>query len=254
MNLRVLGCSGGVGAGLRTTSLLIDKDVLIDAGSGVGDLFLEEMSHIRHIFLTHSHMDHVGFLPLLVDSIFERIIDPIIVHGQPETLQALREHIFNWVIWPDFTRLPSEDRAVLQFETMMPGDRVMVGSRTVEMIPVNHNVPAVGYRVADGDKSFAFSGDTSTNDTFWDALNNHSGLDLLLVETAFANRQQDLADVSKHYCPLRLAQDLTKLKHQAEICLTHLKPGEEMAILSEARAAMPQHKLKTLVGGEIFQL
>jgi len=254
MNLRVLGCSGGVGAGLRTTSLLVDKDVLIDAGSGVGDLFLEEMSHIRHIFLTHSHLDHVGFIPFLVDSIFERIIDPIIVHAQPETLAALQEHIFNWVIWPDFTRLPSAESPVLKFEPMLPGETVWIDGRAVEMIPVNHIVPAVGYRVASGENSFAFTGDTTTNDTFWEALNKHESLNLLIIETAFANRQQDLADMSKHYCPSTLAQDLSKLKHKSEVYLTHLKPGEEMAILSEARAAMHQRQLKTLVGGEQFQL
>ena len=37
MKLRVLGCSGGIGPGLRTTALMIDNDVLIDCGSGVGD-------------------------------------------------------------------------------------------------------------------------------------------------------------------------------------------------------------------------
>ena len=37
MRIRVLGCSGGIGAGSRTTALLIDEDVLIDAGTGIGE-------------------------------------------------------------------------------------------------------------------------------------------------------------------------------------------------------------------------
>jgi len=108
MKLRVLGCSGGVGGELRTTSLLVDDDILIDAGSGVGELSLEEMHHIRHVFLTHSHLDHFSFLPLLVDSIFPSIREPLIVHGQPETLEALQKHVFNWTIWPDFAKLPTQ--------------------------------------------------------------------------------------------------------------------------------------------------
>ena len=55
MRIRTLGCSGGIGAGSRTSSLLIDNDVLIDAGTGIGDLSLEDLDSIRHVFLTHSH-------------------------------------------------------------------------------------------------------------------------------------------------------------------------------------------------------
>ena len=71
MRIRVLGCSGGIGAGSRTTALLVDDDVLIDAGTGIGDLALEDMDSIRHVFLTHSHLDHVAGLPMLADRIFD---------------------------------------------------------------------------------------------------------------------------------------------------------------------------------------
>jgi hypothetical protein len=44
MQIRVLGCSGSIAAGSRTTSFLVDDDVLVDAGTGVGDLTLDEMT------------------------------------------------------------------------------------------------------------------------------------------------------------------------------------------------------------------
>ena len=70
MRLRVLGCSGGIGGRhLRTTSFLVDSDILIDAGTGVGDLTLAELSQIDHIFITHSHLDHVASIPFLVDTV-----------------------------------------------------------------------------------------------------------------------------------------------------------------------------------------
>jgi len=252
VKLRILGCSGGVGAGLKTTSLYLDDDVLIDAGSGVGDLYLEEMAHIRHIFLTHSHLDHVAFIPLLIDSVFERITDPITVYAQPETIKALEDHIFNWVIWPNFSQLPDPANPVLRFEEMKPGEVKRIGERDFEMIPVNHSVPGVGYRVSNGKGSFAFSGDTSSNDTFWDALNKHDSLDLLIVEAAFANRQAQLAQVAHHYCPATLAEDLNKLKHSPKVYITHLKPSEEIAILSEVKRAITKFKVNTLVGDESF--
>jgi cAMP phosphodiesterase len=254
MKLRVLGASGGIGTGLRTTSLLIDEDLLIDAGSGVGELSLEEMSRIRHIFLTHSHLDHIAFIPLLVDSIFERIGTSITIYGLAETVEALQKHIFNWIIWPDFSQLPSKEKPVITFKTIKPTEIFSIAGRHIEVISVNHTVPAVGYRVQGDQGAFAFTGDTTTNDSFWAALNRHNGLDLLIVEAAFTNRQSRIAQLAHHYCPASLANDLSKLKHSPEVYLTHLKPGEEIAILAESRAAIQRFALKTLVGSEIFQL
>ena len=44
MKLRVLGCSGGIGARARTTSFLVDEDILIDAGTGVEDLSVDDIA------------------------------------------------------------------------------------------------------------------------------------------------------------------------------------------------------------------
>ena len=254
MKIRILGCSGGVGIGLRTTSLLVDGDILIDAGSGVGDLSLDEMAAIRHIFLTHSHLDHVAFIPLMLDSIFELRAEPLVVHGQPATLEALQRHIFNWVIWPDFAKLPSADRPVLRYETMMPGQTISMGARTFEMIPVDHAVPAVGYRVTCPSGVFAFSGDTSTNDSFWAGLNAHERLDALIVETAFCNADLAISRLAKHYCPSLLAEDLKKLKHRPEIYITHNKPGEEEIIFAECLKALGDRKPHRLKSGEVLTL
>ena len=254
MRVRVLGCSGGIGVGLRSTSLLLDEDILIDAGTGVGDLRLEEMAALRHIFITHSHLDHIAGLPLLLDSIFDRIKVPITLHGQPETLQALRDHMFNWVLWPDFTVLPSEQNGVLRMVEMRPGEVLEFGGRQIEMIPVNHTVPGVAYRVACGDRTVAFSGDTTTNDTLWAALNAHESLDLLIVEAAFPNRDQALSVQARHYTPTLLGADLEKLNHQPQIYVTHAKPGAEALILAECRAAITTRAIELLSHGQIFQL
>ena len=254
MRIRVLGCSGGIGVGLRTTSLLVDDDILIDSGTGVGDLTLEEMAGIRHIFLTHSHLDHIAGIPLLVDSIFDRIETPITIHAQAPTLEALRAHIFNWVIWPDFTRLPTAQEPVLCYELMTPGSTLQLADRSIESIPVQHIVPGVGYRLSAGGKSFAFSGDTSSNDSFWAALNHHDNLDLLIVECAFANDSLELSRLAAHYCPSLLAADMAKLTHQPAVHLTHLKPGSEDAIFSECRTALAGRDPQRLFGGEVFTL
>ena len=255
MKLRILGCSGGIGEGLRTTSFLVDDDILIDSGTGVGDLTLDEMAGIRHVFLTHSHLDHVGFLPLLVDSIFSRIDEPIVIHGLPETIKAMKEHVFNWAIWPDFAILPTEVKPVMRFQEERAGDVVEVGGRRFELIPMNHIVPTVGYRVESANgKSFAFTGDTTTNDTFWAAINAHEKLDMLLLEVAFSNKDERLSNTARHYCPNTLAADLVKLKIETDIYLTHQKPDEEDLIFQEVQQLVKGHTIKQLKNNLIFTL
>jgi ribonuclease BN (tRNA processing enzyme) len=254
MELRILGCSGGIGAHRRTTSFLLDGKVLIDAGSGVSDLTLDEMAHIRHIFLTHSHLDHILSIPLLVDSVFDRLEQPLVIHGQPHTLKALREHIFNWVIWPDFTTLPNEDLPVLVLQEMRPGERVTVDDMHFNMVRVNHIVPTVAYAVEYPSGIFAFSGDTTTNDTLWEGLNALPRLDHLIIEAAFSNAEQAMCELAKHYCPGLLAEDLKKLNHQPHVYLTHAKPGEEEMIFNECRELIRDRPLSHLTSGDVLAL
>lgn len=257
MRIRTLGCSGGIGGTLQTTCYQLDDDILIDAGTGVGELTLDEMRRVRHIFITHSHLDHLAGLPLMVDSIFGDLNDsgnPIVLHAQPETIEALKTHLFNWVLWPDFTQLPTADKPVLVYREMHPGEVFDVDGRRVEMIKVNHVVPCVGYCMESNGKVAAFSGDTMTNDTLWEALNRYATLDALIVECAFGNQDQELCHKAKHYCPDMLAADLAKLNHQPDIYLTHLKPGAEDRILGECQALVTDRTLKRLFGGDVIQL
>jgi len=250
MKLRVLGSSGGIGGALRTTSFLIDDDILIDAGTGVGELSLAEMEKIRHVFLTHTHLDHIACLPLMVDSMFPRIRQPIVIHAQAITIEVLQEHIFNWHIWPDFATLPTESNPVMRYESLEPGDSCELDGRRFEMIAVNHIVPTVGYCVISADGGvLAFSGDTTSNDTFWEALNRHNRLDTLIVEAAFVDAFEELSIKARHYCPRLLAEDLLKLRHRPRIYISHNKPAEEESILVELKAAVSDRELTPLIGG-----
>jgi ribonuclease BN (tRNA processing enzyme) len=253
MKIRILGCSGGIGGPLRTTSLLIDDDILIDAGTGISSLTLDEMSKIRHIFITHTHLDHIACLPLMVDSIFDHIKEPIVIHGQQLSIDALKNNIFNWAIWPNFAELPTMQSPVIRYEAFQPGETRTITGRTFESIPVNHIVPTVAYRVSDDSAAIAYSGDTTTNDTLWEALNAHDKLDLLLIEVAFGNHLEALCKRARHYSPNLLAKDLKKLRHQPPICITHNKPGEESTISEECRAAITDRPLTFLHGDETFK-
>jgi ribonuclease BN (tRNA processing enzyme) len=253
MKLRILGCSGGIGGNFRTTSLLLDHDVLIDAGTGVGDLSLAEMCVIDHVFVTHSHLDHIACLPLLVDSVGFMRDKPLTIHATEETLTILKEHVFNWEIWPDFSQIPSLHQPILRYESIALGETVDMGGRKITPLPANHVVPAVGFRIDSGKTSLVFSGDTTTCDALWEVVNHIGNLEYLIVETAFSNAEKELAVVSKHLCPSLLAEELGKLKLSPKIYITHLKPGEVELTMQEISESVQKHVPKMLQNGQVFE-
>jgi ribonuclease BN (tRNA processing enzyme) len=227
MRLRVLGCSGGIGGRhLRTTSFLVDSDILIDCGTGVGDLTLAELSQIDHIFITHSHLDHVASIPFLVDTVGGMRSKPIMVYATRATIEIMRNHLFNWAIWPDFTEIPSAESPFLRYQEVQVGAAMSLGGREITPLPARHTVPAVGYHLDSGQASLVFTGDTGQNDALWRVVNRIRNLKILIIETAFSNKERQLAEISRHLCPETLAAELAKLERSAEIYITHLKPGE----------------------------
>ncbi len=255
MQIRILGCSGGIGAALRTTSILVGQEVLIDCGTGIGDLSISQMKNIKHVFITHSHLDHTVALPLLIDTIFGEVDHPLNVHASAATIEAIRKHIFNWVMWPDFTELPNKENPSIIFHPMENKDVVELNGATFQAVDVNHVVPCFAYIVKCPDGGiFAFSGDSKSNDTLWPELNALEKLDVFIVEAAFVDELKDLAEVSGHYCPETLALDLKKLKHETDIWITHLKPGSEEQIMQELHAQIPERNVIRLMGNENFEI
>jgi cAMP phosphodiesterase len=254
MQIKVLGCSGGIGGDMRTTSFLVDDDVLIDAGTGVGDLSLEALLKIDHIFVTHSHLDHIASIPLLLDTAMGLRDNPVTLHATAEVINILKQHIFNWLIWPDFNKIPSMLNPFLLYEEITVGQAVVVNHKTITAVPANHVVPAVGYQIDSGAHSLVFTGDTAGGKVFWQAVNQIKNLKYLLIETAFSNAEADLAKVSKHLCPSALATELANLQQPAETFITHLKPGEDCMIMQEIKANPITQHCKALQNQQVFIL
>lgn len=253
MKLRTLGCSGGIGKELRTTSFLLDHDILIDAGTGVGDLTLAELRCIDHIFLTHSHLDHIACIPFLVDTVGWQRDIPLTIHAQQETLEALQKHVFNWVIWPDFNQIPSADAPELVYSPIRIGETLDMNGRKITPLPADHVVPAVGFHLDSGGGSLVFSGDTTVCDALWEAVNRIDNLRYLIIETAFPNSDHELAVLAKHLCPSMLALELAKLKRPAEIFVTHLKPVEIALTMKEIHECAGAHAPQMLQHNHVFE-
>jgi ribonuclease BN (tRNA processing enzyme) len=253
MRIRVLGCSGGIGAGSLTSAMLIDDDVLIDAGTGIGDLALADLRSIRHVFLTHAHLDHIAGLPMLADSVFDEDFKiPLTVYAREETLRAVQAHLFNDVIWPDFARLPSSAHPMLRYQVCSPGDTVSIDHRDFYAVDVMHSVPSLGFTVQNSGGVFAVSGDTKSNETLWPVLNACEDLKVLVIEVSFPDEMEALATQSGHYCPRTLTRDLERLDHDPEIWLTGMKPGEESRILEQVVSAATDKNIRMLSRGTVL--
>ncbi|CAN5280439.1 3',5'-cyclic-nucleotide phosphodiesterase [soil metagenome] len=258
MRLRVLGCSGAIAAGCKTTAFLVDDDVLIDAGTGVGDLSLDALSRIEHILISHSHLDHVLSIGLLADSVLRvrraRGAGPIQVHALPQTLAALRNHIFNGVIWPDFTRLPTAENPVLELVPFAMGDVLELAGKRIEVLSALHTVPAVGFAVDGGAAGWwVFTGDTGPNPALWQRLRSMK-VAHLVIETAFSDDERELAHISLHLCPAELGQELLQLAGSVDVHITHIKPGEMDAVMAEIAQLGTPHRVQALSAGQEMRL
>jgi ribonuclease BN (tRNA processing enzyme) len=257
MQIRVLGCSGAIAEGSRTTAFLIDHDVLVDAGTGVGDLPLEDMARIDHILVSHSHLDHILAIGLLADSVMRLRAaqgrGPIQVHALPQTIDALRTHIFNGVIWPDFTRLPRLDRPALQLVPFAVGERLVLGGKAFEVLSAAHTVPAVGFGLEGRDGWWVYTGDTGPNPALWMRLAQMK-VAHLVIETAFSDEERELARISRHLCPAKLSTELESLAGSVDVHITHIKPGELDAVMGEITALSTPHRLRPLHAGQVLQL
>ncbi|MEY2631414.1 MAG: hypothetical protein RIR00_68 [Pseudomonadota bacterium] len=238
---------------MRTTSMLVDHDILIDAGTGVGDLQIAELAMIDHVFITHTHLDHIAMLPLMIDTVGEMRSRPLTVYGTEACLSILSNHIFNWSVWPDFSEIPTVDKPFLRFQRLELGEELDLGGRRIMPLPAEHTVPAVGYRLDSGQGSLVFTGDTCSNDAFWKEVNQISNLRHLVIECAFSNRERKLAKASKHLCPSLLVAELQKLQRRCEIHITHLKPGQVELTMQEIEEGLGEFQVRMLQNNIVLE-
>ncbi len=239
MKLRVLGPYGGELPGCFLTSFLLDDSVLLDAGTISHVLSTDEQAKIRHVLITHPHLDHVGALPHMAVNIFANDTDPVYVYGLKTTLEGLSKNILNNVIWPDFTKINRPNgKPVLEMVKVEDKEEIRIGDYRVTPIRVNHPVPACGYVITAKDsKSLVYTGDTGATEEIWDAVSDAPNLRAVMVEVSFPNRLQKLAEITGHLTPGGLRQELKKVRRKLTVPIIafHIKPEYEKEIRKELK-------------------
>ena len=254
MRVTVLGCNGSITGNLRTTCYRVDDDLLIDAGTGAGDLSLQQAIAINAVFLTHAHLDHCCMLPMLADAAGNFRDAPLTVYALPQTISAIRRNIVNGEIWPDYSVLPSPERPCIRFKPIAPGETVELNGRKITALPARHAVPCAGYQLDSGAASLVYSGDTTYCEDFWQALNRIANLKYLLVENTFLNANAAIAARSGHMTASLLAQGMRSLQRPVELFIVHLEAGRESDTFREILGAIPEFKPALLQRGHEFEI
>jgi ribonuclease BN (tRNA processing enzyme) len=255
MNIRVLGCHGSQLPNCNTTSFLLGQNVLVDAGTVTSVLSLKEQSKIDYIFITHAHLDHVCDIMFLADNMcYQRRKKPLVIVSTKGIIEAIHKHLFNNVIWPDFSRIPSPKAPLIKFQIISPGKKQKIGDLQIRAIDLHHVVETVGYIIEAKGKSIIFLGDTGPTEEVWKVAKKTKGLKAVFIETSLPDGMKDIADITGHLTPCTLAAELKKLTGaKPSIYLHHIKPSYHKAICKEV-AAIKDRTIHIMEDGQTIRI
>lgn len=253
MKIRVLGCSGSEALDRRSPAYLLDETLLLDAGTTAAALGIAEQRMIRHILLTHSHLDHIKGIPILADNIITSGNgSSFSVSGTAETLSVLRQHVMNGLVWPDFGIIPSVAEPLIQYHELVPAESISLNGYDVMPLSVPHAVPAVAYRISSHDGVLLYTGDMGPSfPGFWETVGH---VDALIIEVSFPDSLEDLAIHTGHLTPRLLAAEISKMDRiPGLIGVVHVKPYYE-EVIGEEIACLGMGQIRLLRDGEVFSV
>jgi len=251
ISLRLLGCNGGIGGSHRqTTCYLLGESTIIDSGTGLTILDLPELAVIDHVVLTHAHFDHIACLPLLIDSAAALRNEPIKVWGLSEVIEILETHIFNDLIWPDFTKIPTESAPFMVLGSI--SEHLEIAGMSFTPLAARHGIPACGYLVEKDGQSIAFSGDTEDCPLFWKSVSLNSSVQAVIIECSYPSSMSELAKISMHMDVPTVASRINELPINVTAVIVHRKPGWESVIEAELRERLPKRELVFPEPGDVL--
>ncbi len=234
--IRILGAQGSRSQNAFTTCIQVSRHTLIDAGNIMHALG-EEALHVNRIFFSHAHLDHIIDTAFLIDHFFTKRSETLYLYGLPHTIEALQNHLFNDVLWPDFSHiyLPNSTTPALTYVEIEPNQSYAIEEGiTLTPFLANHTVPCCGYMIEKNGSGVLFSGDTFQNEALWHKLNETPSIKALIIDVSFPNHFVKVATESKHLTPQFLEQELKQLtRTDLKLYINHLKPLHAALIIHE---------------------
>ena len=212
MRIRFLGAADTVTGSKHLVELSDGHRVLLDCGLFQGFKLFRERNwaplpiaarSIDAVVLSHAHLDHSGWLPVLVKSGFKgpviataatRALCEVLLldaaHLQEEDARRANRHHYSrhTPALPLFTRADVQ-RTMSRFQTLEPGRDHRQGSARVRFTPVGHLLGACAVTLAQGGATLAFSGDLGRpDDLLMPPPQTLDRADVMIVESTYGNR------------------------------------------------------------------
>ena len=233
MQVKIIGAHGGVTKNYQATSILLDDKLLIDAGSAAAALDMESQLNIENILISHSHLDHTKDLAFLSDNCFGLRKKAFEVYCHPTVRKAIKDHLFNDIIWPDFSVLPTKTNPTIHFNDLVKETTIQLGEFKVTPVHVQHPGDAFGFIIEKRNVTLLFTQDTGPTDRIWEVAKSLKNLKAIFCEVSFPNRLQNVATISDHHTPMSLHKEMEKMPPNLPIYLGHIKPHFQEEIISE---------------------
>lgn len=239
MRLQLLGSTvGASGSQQYAMSYLINDSIVIDAGSLGWQASLDFQKQVKHLILSHAHLDHIASLPIWLDNIFAVGQAPPRIYASQETWEALNKHILNDEIWPDLLRVAASEFPFYEPIDLKPEATCMIDGVSVTAVPLDHIVPTLGFILDDGQAAMALISDTAPTHRIWELCHDHPRLKAVFLEASFPNSLDWLARKTMHLTPAMALAELEKLdRPDVAVYFVHLKPQYRDVITSELCAS-----------------
>lgn len=152
--------------GGNTTCIEVRSDnndlIVLDAGTGIRQLGLElakEMPVTCHLFVSHTHWDHIQGAPFFVPMFVPG--NKLVIYGPPDpiTMTGIEAVLAKQMEYPHFPVRVSELQADISYETLADGQSVDLGFATVSTLLMNHPALDFGCKVECDGKTLFFTGD-----------------------------------------------------------------------------------------------
>lgn len=233
MQVKIIGGHGGVTRNYHATSYLIDDSLLIDAGSVASGLDIVDQLKIDHILISHAHLDHTKDLSFICDNCFGLKDRPFQVYCHKTIRKAIKDHLFNNIIWPDFSVIPNKENPTITFNDIAAEETLQLGKYKVTPVHVAHPGDALGFIVEKDDKAVVFTQDTKATERIWEVAKGFKNLKAIFTEVSFPNHLQFVADLSDHHTPNTIKAEISKMPAKVPIYLGHLKPNYQEQLIQE---------------------
>jgi HD-GYP domain-containing protein (c-di-GMP phosphodiesterase class II)/glyoxylase-like metal-dependent hydrolase (beta-lactamase superfamily II) len=235
-DIKFLGDSGSKTSGFAPMCLEVGEGIMIDAGNimhGMG----EKAKDVNRIFVTHAHLDHLIDIPFMIDVHFEEREEPIHIYGLKATLDVIKEHIFNWSIWPDFNkiRLIKSGELAVEFVEIEFGQEYVFEDVTLKPIETDHTIESCGFVITKKDGKTLFTSDTYRAPKVWEEINQDETIGSVIVDISFPSRMDQLALDSKHLTPKILHEELQHLERDIAVYVVHIKATYYDEVVEELR-------------------